>query len=850
VNSARKRFAILWFATFFLAASLSAGAPELVYIDNVGVMRWVADHREVALFGANYCLPSSGDYRAAGYVGSDRKKLIEHDVAHFARMGWDGLRLALWGDWENSDRAGNLIANDHLDLLDYLIFQAKQRGISMLLTPIHRHSALWPDGKDSDAIQGFSKYYAPSQLGINPAAIAAQKNYLRQLLTHINPYTGVALKDEPAILFIELINEPEHHSSDFAGSVAYINALVEAVRSTGCEKLLFHNLSQDFAMAPAIAASKAQGFTFGWYPTALVSGHTLKENYLRWVDEYTPLKAPEIPRLPRIVYEFDSADMTAGYMYPAMVRAFREVGAQFAAMFAYDMLDTAPYNLGWQTHYLNLVYSPTKAVSAIIAAEAMRTLPRGVSYGVYPDNRRFGPFRVSSAEDLSEMVTAKKFLYANTTATVPPDSSALEQVVGCGSSPVVDYEGRGSYFLDKLSDGLWRLEVYPDAVFVQDPFAQRLNYQSVSSRLVWRTWSMEIRLPDLGTGFSVTALNAGNSHRAEASAGSFKVRPGVYLLSRHPQLDVDRSQLPARIGQVKLEEFTCPAAPDLPPQTVFTVRESYVAGQPLVADADIVAAVAPESVRLHVRTHQQPTVRTYKMNPTRGFGFRAVVPAADFSEGQIELAITVDTLRFPGTGESAWKARVVAPNEPLRLFDGAVDGSRLFAMRNSGDHRGNYFEPRSASLDSPAVLRLAVPAVGGENVVSLPIKMRIDDRGVGLQAAKKLRVAARGMGDSIRITLVESDGTGWSCTGACRPGATTVDLPLAAFQMGGAAKLPLGYPGNWNNRLLPSPGRESAGGRLRLDQIEHVQIQALPAVEGQPDLSRHIDVASIDIVFE
>ena len=106
-------------------------------------------------------------------------------------------------------------------------------------------------------------------------------NYLRQILNHVNPYTGVALKDEPAILFIELVNEPWHHPEDLPGSIRYINALIDAVRSTGCTKPIFYNVSQDFRIGEAIRRSKAQGITFGWYPTGLNSGHELQGNYLR-----------------------------------------------------------------------------------------------------------------------------------------------------------------------------------------------------------------------------------------------------------------------------------------------------------------------------------------------------------------------------------------------------------------------------------------------------------------------------------------------------------------------------------------------------------------------------------------
>src|SRR5256714_4008828 len=372
-----------------LPAALAAQrATSAVYLDRQGVVRWRDDQQEVTLFGANYVLPTASDYRAAGYLRADRKKMIDEDMAQFARMGWDGLRLTFWGDWEASDSAGNLIANDHLDLLDYLIARARERGIYMLFSPIQLYASTWPDALQDTSLAGFGRHFGKARMGTDSAAIRAQRNYLRQILEHVNPYTAVALKNEPAILFIELVNEPWHHPEDLQGSIRYINTLTDAVRSTGCTKLIFYNVSQDFRIGEAIRRSRAQGVTFGWYPTGLNSGHELVGNYLRGADAYPDMLRPELARLPRIVYEVDSPDPRTGTMYPAMARTFRAVGAQFAAMFAYDMQATASRNLGWQTHFLSMVYTARKAMSAIIAAEAMRRLARMRAYGPYPQYTR------------------------------------------------------------------------------------------------------------------------------------------------------------------------------------------------------------------------------------------------------------------------------------------------------------------------------------------------------------------------------------------------------------------------------------------------------------------------------
>ena len=159
--------------------------------------------------------------------------------------------------------------------------------------------------------------------------------------------------------------------------------------------------------------------------------------------------------------------------------------------------DLASRNLGWQTHYLNLVYTPRKTMSAIIAAEAMHRLPRLRSYGSYPENTRFGDFHISYDGDQGELVARDAFLYAGSTRAAPSEPAALRRIAGYGSSPVATYEGEGIYFLDKVRSGVWRLEVYPDAVPVRDPF-EPPSPDKLVTRAISRTWHMTVRLPDLG----------------------------------------------------------------------------------------------------------------------------------------------------------------------------------------------------------------------------------------------------------------------------------------------------------------------------------------------------------------
>lgn len=843
-------------------------ATRSVYLDNEGVVRWRDDRSEVALFGANYILPSASDYRAAGYLGADRKKMIEDDMAHFARMGWDGLRLTLWGDWENSDHAGNLIVNDHLDLFDYLIARARERGIYMLLSPIQTYNANWPDALRDTSPPGFSNHFSKGALGTDQAAIAAQVNYLQQLLDHVNPYTGVAIKDEPAILFIELINEPWHHPEDRAGSVRYINALVDAIRTTGCEKILFHNISQDFRIADAIRESKVQGVTFGWYPSGLNSGHELHGNYLRAVDSYVPLQSAALGPRARIVYEFDSADLRTGYMYPAMTRAFRGVGAQFASMFAYDMLATASRNLGWQTHYLNLVYTPRKAMSAVIAAEAMRRIPRHRSFGGYPENTRFGDFHASYEKNLGELVASDAFLYTGTTETSPPHPEQLLRVAGVGSSGVVQYDGTGVYFLDRVRAGVWRLEVYPDAVSVRDAF-EAPNREVIDTRALWRSWPMRITLPDLGPRFTLQPVH-GDAPTQQAVDGRVLVRPGVYVVSAARALDMH--SLPEHLGALGFAEFHPPPRDTLPLQVIDQSAAIQSTAQPVEIIARVVDTVPPTTVRVAVRPVGGGFAHWFAMQPTSGYEYRSRISSDSLPAGSYEYAIVVTrgdaVTTFPSglagwpndwnfRGTHFWPLSVVTPTTAVSLFQPLDDAPRLAFTRIGDAGRSGLFRTVTSAATGAPVFHFALPVFNGRGLPDYTASLVVDDRLTGrrldLARARAVRVRLRGLGSrqQLHLTLVEHDGTSWSTAIVVDTSWHDRTIPLTDLHIARAVLLPQPFPGDWDYWIGPATGRGAPNDGPRLGDVERLQLSLRdePGMALKPG-NYGVEIESVVLTFD
>ncbi|MEP7325828.1 MAG: hypothetical protein ABI836_07770, partial [Gemmatimonadota bacterium] len=512
----------------------------------------------------------------------------------------------------------------------------------------------------------------------------------------------------------------------------------------------------------------------------------------------------------------------------------------------YDMLQTASRNLGWQTHYLSLVYTPRKAMSAIIAAEAMHRLPRMKSYGNYPENTRFGDFHVSADSNLGELVARDAFLYAGSTSSMPPDPAALTRIAGYGSSPIVSYQGEGIYFLDKVRPGVWRLEVYPDAVPIRDPF-EPMSPDKIVTRAISREWPMTITLLDLGASFTVEALG-GNRHSQTATGGEFVAYPGVYVLSAHGF--VGQATLPTHLGNIDFSEYHAPPTDGLPPEVSSLAGPEYLANRDAEIRARVVDPVPADSVKLFLRRVAGDWYHAHTMRSSGGYEYAATVPAAELYQGPYEFVITRfrgdSALTFPEAlhqqpwdwnyhGRGSWKVNVVGPRTPVRLFDPASDVRRLAFTRIGDAGRQGLFSVGLSGLTGEAVFHLELPVTASgwsppDYTASLVIVDRIKARQETIAGAQAVRLRLRGLGarQVLHVTLMEDDGTSWTATVPVDSSWSEPSVPLASFTAGRGVLLPEGFPGEWNYWVGPATGRGGAGDRPRLDHLERIQLSLRP----------------------
>ncbi|WP_037320798.1 hypothetical protein [Salegentibacter sp. Hel_I_6] len=813
-----------------------------VYVDDEGLMRWGHNDDEVKGFGVNYSVPFAHAYRSAQKLNVDLKEVIDKDVYHFSRLGFDLYRIHVW-DTEISDEEGNLLENEHLELFDYLLKKLKERDINFVITPIAFWGNGWPE-PDEDT-PGFSNKYGKAGSLTEPGAIKAQENYLAQFLNHVNPHTGVAYKDEPNLIAFEISNEP-HHKGEPEEVQKFIERMVKSMKSTGTKKPIFYNVSHSIHLAESYFDAGIDGGTFQWYPTGLGFQKELEGNLLPNVNDYNiPFNnVIEENNAAKLVYEFDAADVMKSYIYPAMARSFREAGIQIGTHFAYEPSFLAHGNTEYNTHYMNLAYTPKKALALKIAGEIFHQVPVNSDFGIYPENLEFQDFAIDYEKDLAVLNSEEKFIYTNTNEIQPKSLETLKQVAGFGNSEIVKYEGKGAYFLDKLDDGVWRLEVMPDAVLVDNPFGSNSLEKTVAV-INWQEWEMTLDLAGLADNFSLEALNEGNEFIPEIERKSFKIRPGTYLL-KNENVEFDKnSDLDLRF---ELEEFTAPET---------TVERTYVLHEAVkeVAEnssaeikAEIISDKKIEKVEAWLQNGN--SYESLELHNNETYNYSAEIPKKMLKIGFLEYRIIVTTEdgkeTFPGEvsgspedwdfySEEQFSTRVVNENKSLYVFNAAEDENYIVGEWSPQNNLVPTNKPGEAEYQVK-VQKLFEEDVENPEATAIydysfryNFSRKIEGRKAELDSKDKIIIKARALREStakLQLAFVMKNGAAFGTLIDLDSEIETYEIEVSSLKPVKTVSLPRPYPS-----FLPYYFEHSYEGNFELENAEALQFSIGAGIE-------------------
>ena len=651
-------------AALALAALAVPRADRLAKVDAEGVMRWTDDGSEVTLFGVNYYPPFTVDYKSIKEKGLDFSQVMREDVAHFRRLGLTCIRIHCF-DRQFSAHDGAFLNNHHVALLDELIDLCAKNGIYTVLTPI-----AWWGGSYAEDKEGFSNDWPMREMTSNRTAWAIQARFLKEFGQHLNAVTKRRYADDPAILCFELINEPIYPPKQPDEEVtAYINALADGLRASGTTKPIFYNSWH--RRNAAAGKARIDGVTGSTYPTGLVAGHALRGLQLAKIRGSSLYPDEHIARKARMIYEFDCADTPGAYMYPAFAKVFRHEGVQVAAQFQYDPMCLADVNSNWQTHHLNLVYTPAKALAFAIAAEAFRRLPRSCDYTNAVNEIVFPPFRINAERNLSQMATETDYLYTADPIDPPPAPAKLRRVWGVGKSSVAASTGNGVYFLDKAADGVWRLQLHPNVFTLRDEYSGGTQPKVV---VLPESPTLTINLPDLGASFRVRAA-ADGATVAQAREGRVTLAPGDYVLENVPAFDAAAR---AALAALETPPFHARTAPERICGCRFEdVPSQWGARQPLSLNLTAIGA-----------TNIVVTVQTADGSETRAFPINQCAKPNDWEFFDVAKALKVRIGGWPEVKNSKSRDPEGRPAMCLSAVPGAFAKHDYAGLRFDCDDEG------------------------------------------------------------------------------------------------------------------------------------------------------------------
>lgn len=167
--------------------------------------------RPAKLWGLNLCYSNC----------SPERRLADKRAAFYPKFGVNSVRLHKYVDgpgWAGIQSPQSCVEFDPaaLDRMDYFVARLKQSGIFVLLSATFGSQKLGPaDRKYVPYLDEFGQFDAKRDRVSTPHSAIHYAPELQEvqilqtvhLLKHRNPYTGLTYAEDPAVAFIEIINE-------------------------------------------------------------------------------------------------------------------------------------------------------------------------------------------------------------------------------------------------------------------------------------------------------------------------------------------------------------------------------------------------------------------------------------------------------------------------------------------------------------------------------------------------------------------------------------------------------------------------------------------------------------------
>ena len=170
----------------------------------------VYNDRPIRLWGLNLCYSTC----------APEKELADRRARFYAKYGINAVRLHKYADgpgWAGIQSADSFVELDGegLDRMDYMIAQFKKRGVYVKLSAHFGAQKLGrADKKYVPYLEEFGHFAGKDRIVTPHSAVhyspELQDIQIRQmtgLLRHTNPYTGMTYAEDPAVAFVEIINE-------------------------------------------------------------------------------------------------------------------------------------------------------------------------------------------------------------------------------------------------------------------------------------------------------------------------------------------------------------------------------------------------------------------------------------------------------------------------------------------------------------------------------------------------------------------------------------------------------------------------------------------------------------------